>query len=157
MTTGCSKQERSPAPDDTTAAVFTPPRMAPPTPIEGQGHDTPLTAYIGHYPRDAVDGVSFFDRTEVANSLISAVGDPKLRHMITGRAGVTVPIFRYDGKIAAHGCEPHNCDAHNWTFLMAADGSGATACFHDAAAMGNTSRWYSNDAPVSRAGACPQV
>jgi len=157
MLGGCQKSDEPTARQNASAAAFTPPPMQAPDPIEGQGHEVPLSVYVGHYPRDAVNGVSFFDRTQVANALIAAVGDPKLRQMITARAGVTVPIFRYDGKIAAHGCEPHNCAAHNWTFVMTPDGSKATACFHDAAAMGDSSRWYSNDAPEPRPGNCPQA
>jgi hypothetical protein len=154
---GCGKPD-APTPQQNTAAKdFTPPAVQAPAPIAGQAHDMPLTGYVGHYPHDAVHGVSFFDRTEVANALIAAVGDAKLREMITGRDGVTVPIFIYQGKIAAHGCEAHNCAAHNWTFLMSPDASNAAACLHDEAAMGDASRWYDNDKPVSRPGSCPQV
>lgn len=136
---------------------FVPPKTEAPTPLPGQAHNNPLTAYVGKYPGDTVGGVTFFDRTEVANALIAAVGDEKLRRMITARNAVTVPIFEVGGRIAAHGCEPHNCGDHNWTFLLAPDGTHAEACFHDAAAMGNTSRWYANSAPVVRTGNCPQA
>lgn len=87
---------------------------------------------------------------------IAAVGDPKLRHMVIGRDGVTIPIFAYRGRIAAHGCEAHDCAAHNWTFVMSPDGGSASLCLHDAATMGDRSRWYDNDAPVLRPGDCPQ-
>ena len=154
---GCGKPDALAPQQNSAATHFTPPQVQPPAPIAGQAHDMPLTGYVGHYPGDAVHGVSFFDRTEVANALIAAVGDAKLREMITGRDGVTVPIFIYHGKIAAHGCEAHNCEAHDWTFLMARDASSATLCLHDAALMGDTSQWYDNDQPVSRPGNCPQV
>jgi hypothetical protein len=139
------------------AAAFVPPKTLPPTPVAGQAHAVPLTAYIGHYPRDAVDGVSFFDRTEVATALVAAVGDADLRHMMTGNTGVSVPIFAYRDRIGAHGCTPHDCAARNWTFLITPDGGSGTGCYHDAATMGDTSRWYDNDKPAVRPGDCPQV
>ena len=134
---------------------FIPPRTRAPTPLPGQAHSNPITAYIGKYPTETLNGVTFFDRTEVANALIAAVGDPKLRTMITAPNAVTVPIFAVGERIAAHGCEPHDCAARNWTFLIAPDGARAEACFHDEAAMGNSSRWYDNDKPVAKPGGCP--
>ena len=136
---------------------FVPPTTRAPTPLPGQEHANPITAYVGKYPRETVGGVTFFDRTEVANALISAVGDEKLRRMITATNAVAVPIFAIGGRIAAHGCEPHNCAVHNWTFLVAPDGTNAEACFHNEAAMGNSSRWYANDKPVARPGNCPSA
>ena len=136
---------------------FVPPQTQAPAPLPGQEHGNPITAYVGKYPSDTVGGVTFFDRTEVSNALISAVGDLKLRRMITTRGGTGVPIFMSNGRIAAHGCEPHDCADHNWTFLLAPDGTRAEACFHDAAAMGETSRWYANSAPVARPGNCPSA
>lgn len=145
------------ATNDQDAGGFVPPRTREPTPLPGQEHSNPITAYVGKYPRQTVGGVTFFDRTEVANALISAVGNEKLRRMITAPNAVAVPIFAVGGRIAAHGCEPHNCAAHNWTFLVAPDGAKAEACFHDEASMGNSSRWYANDKPVARPGNCPSA
>ena len=154
---GCG---RSNEPDPASTARpggFVPPRTQAPTALPGQEHSNPLTAYVGKYPNEPVGGVGFFDRTEVSNALISAVGDEKLRRMMTARGAVTVPIFRIGDRIAAHGCEPHNCGDHNWTFLLAPDATRAEACFHDAAAMGDSSRWYANSAPVARPGNCPSA
>ncbi|TPG13549.1 hypothetical protein [Sphingomonas oligophenolica] len=157
LLTACNKHDAVADNDQTATAAFVPPKTQAPAPLPGQAHQVPLAAYIGKYPTDTVGGVTFFDRTEVANALIAAVGDDKLRRMITARDGVTVPIFAYQNKIAAHGCEPHNCSAHSWTFVMNPDASGAVACFHDEAAMGDTSRWVANDEPVTRPGDCPQA
>ncbi|GAA3255828.1 hypothetical protein GCM10020258_14660 [Sphingomonas yabuuchiae] len=79
---------------DVAPGNFTPPGTARPTPMPGVAQVNPLTSYIGHYPGDAVDGVSFFDRTEVATALHDAVGDQKLVQRIMSRGAVTVPIFR---------------------------------------------------------------
>lgn len=154
---GCGKKE----PDVSEAAPgnFVPPVTRAPTPVAGQANRTLLSAYVGHYPQDAVEGVSFFDRTEVANALIDSVADEKLRHRITGRDTVAVPIFATGGMIAAHGCEPHNCGDHDWTVLVPGDGdrSKAMVCHHDAATMGDTSRWMSRAGTQSRPGDCPQA
>ena len=153
----CGSQTDKPA-DNTAAAAFVPPPTQAPTPIPGQAHSNPITAYVGKYPTDIVDGVGFYDRTEVARALVDAVGDDAIRRRFTSRDAVTVPIVSTrDQRLAAHGCEPHNCADANWTFLVAPDGSRGEACYHDAATMGATSRWYAaNAAPKSRPGDCPQ-
>jgi hypothetical protein len=140
------------------AQNFVPPVTRAPTPIAGQQQVTPLTAYVGHYPSDAVDGVSFFDRTEVASALIDIEPDEKLRRLIVGREATTVPIFAMGQRIAAHGCEPHNCADRNWTVVIAADGNRdqAAVCLHDAATAPNTSRWTTRAGTEQRPGDCPQ-
>ena len=95
-----------------------------PKPLPGQAHADALTAYVGKYPTDAVDGVGFYDRTEVARALNDAVGDERIRRRFVNRDAVTVPIFRTaDGRIAAHGCMPHDCGDNDWTLMLGADGS----------------------------------
>ena len=153
----CGSKTDKPA-DNAAAAAFVPPPTQAPAPIAGQAHSNPITAYVGRYPTDAVDGVGFYDRTEVSRALIDAVGDDALRRKFTGRDAVTVPIWQTkDGRIAAHGCEPHNCGDADWTFLVAPDGTRGEACHHDAETMGATSRWYAAGvAPKTRPGDCPQ-
>lgn len=146
-------------PTDNTAATFVPPPTQSPKPLPGQEHSNPITAYVGKYPTDTVDGVGYYDRTEVSRALIDAVGDDDVRRRFTGRDAVTVPIWQMkDGRIAAHGCEPHNCSDAAWTFIVAPDGTRAEACYHDAASMGPASRWYAaGSAAKSRPGDCPQA
>ncbi|RZM19451.1 MAG: hypothetical protein EOP67_57535 [Sphingomonas sp.] len=141
-----------------TADNFVPPVTRAPTPVAGQAHTTPLTAYVGHYPRDAVDGVSFFDRTEVANTLVELEPDDKMRRLVVGRDATTVPIFAMGQRIAAHGCEPHNCGGRNWTVVIAADGNRdrAAICLHDDATAPDTSRWTTRAGTQQRPGDCPQ-
>ncbi|MGU3389595.1 hypothetical protein [Sphingomonas sp. M1A8_2b] len=146
------------------ASGFTPPETRAPTPIPGQAQTTPITAYVGKYPHDAVDGVGFFDRTEVATGLVDAVGDAKLRETIRGRSGPETPVFtinRNVGKpgggprIAAWGCEQHNCSDRNWTVLVDPKGGKTEVCYHDAAKMAARSEWYSGGAPELRDEPCP--
>jgi len=150
---GCSAGDDS----QQTAAVtnFTPPATRTPTPVAGQAQTTPLTAYVGKYPHDAVDGVDFFDRTEVAGGLLAVVDDARLRSLIRGRSGPQTPIFQRGRRIASWGCEAHNCGDHNWMVAIDPAGGTAQACYHDAGTMQDQSRWYADGAPVLRPGACP--
>ncbi|KTW11977.1 hypothetical protein [Sphingomonas sanguinis] len=142
---------------DVAPGNFTPPGTAKPTPVPGVAQVNPLTAYIGHYPSDAVDGVTFFDRTEVASALHEAVGDQKLVQRVMSRGAVTVPIFRR-GKngLAAHGCTPHDCADNNWTVEYDLKSAKARVCYHDRETMGDRSQWYMGGAPVTQPGECPQ-
>jgi hypothetical protein len=153
--TGCGKGD-----DDPRAVApsgFVPPVTQAPAPVAGQANTVPLTAYVGHHPRDAVDGVSFFDRTEVANALIEAVPEAELRHRIIGRDAGQRPIFADGPRIAVHGCDTARCDTRNWTVFVAADGDANTAafCYHDARTMGEASRWTTRAGTGRRSGACP--
>ena len=159
--TGCGKADDRAQAD--AVGNFTPPAMRAPKPMAGQAQTTPITAYVGKYPHDAVGGVDFFDRTEVANALIDAVGDDKVRTLIRTRDGPETPIFRRGPRVAAWGCEQHNCGDHNWMFAVAADASQPgdadarrpEACYHDADIMGDRSRWYGDGGPTFRPGSCP--
>lgn len=155
MAAACGKR------DDDPGAVappgFVPPVTQAPAPVAGQANTVPLTAYVGHLPGDAVDGVSFFDRTEVANALIEAVPEAELRHRIIGRETEQRPIFAQGSRIGAHGCERGRCDVRHWTILVAADGdaNAAAFCYHDASTMGDASRWTTRAGTTRRPGACP--
>lgn len=140
------------APANTAAANFVPPPMQRPSPLPGQGQTVPLTAYVGHYPNEPVDGVNFFDRTDVATALDGALTDATLRRAIVHNAGPRTPIFRVGARIATWGCEAHNCGIHNWTLLVDPASGKGEVCQHDG---GTSSRWYAGGAPVTRPGDCP--
>ena len=150
---GCGRNDD---PTDTLAASnFTPPQTRAPTPIPGQAQTTPITTYVGKYPHDAVAGVDFYDRTDVASGLVAAVGDAKLRETIRGRSGPETPIFKIGERVAAWGCEQHNCADRHWTVIVDAKAAKTQVCYHDAAQMGAQSDWYDGAAPVRRAETCP--
>lgn len=138
---------------------FVPPVTQAPTPLAGQRQSTPLTSYVGHYPRDAVDGVGFYDRSEVANLLVDLVPEEKLRRTIVGRDATTIPIARAGSRLLAHGCEAHDCADRNWTMEVAIDGNfdQGSVCYHDAETMGETSRWTTRAGSERRPGDCPQA
>ena len=137
------------------ASGFRPPDGQAAVPLPGQAHTTPLTAYVGHYPRDAVDGVSFYDRTEVATALNDAVGDPIIRRAIRSDAGPQTPIFAAGGRIGSWGCEAHDCGDHNWALLVDPATGKGEVCYHDTAVAGGAARWYAGGASVTRPGDCP--
>lgn len=153
---GCGKSDseaNAPSPKG-----FVPPVTQAPEPVAGQRPVTPITAHVGKYPRDAVDGVSFYDRTDVSNILVDDVPREDARRLITGQDAVSTPIFRLGSRVAAHGCEPQNCADRNWTVLVAADGDRdrSTVCFYDAETMGGASTWTTRAGTTRRPGACPQ-
>jgi hypothetical protein len=135
---------------------FVPPTPLPPKPIAGQTPLTSLDAYLGHDPHEPVDGVEFFDRTDVSTALVAAVKDERVRKEFREGTGPARPIFARGERIAAWGCEGQDCANHNWTFFLDRNNSKGEACFHDAATMGATSHWYAGgEKPVVRKGDCP--
>ena len=154
---GCHKEPATQANQGNIAVAhgFHPPGEQPATPLPGQSQLTPITAYVGHYPRDPVDGVAFFDRTEVAQALVGAVIDPKVRRTFMNATGPQTPIFARGQSVGSWACEAHDCDAHNWTLFVDTKTRKGLACYHDAETMGDRSRWYAGAAPVTKPGACP--
>ena len=153
LLTGCGRSDD--AVPDAAMVNYTPPAVRAPTPVAGQAQTTPITAYVGKYPHDAVGGVDFFDRTDVANGLIDAVPDAALRTMIRGRSGPQTPIFQRGTQVAAWGCEAHNCGDRNWMLAIDAKSGKTEACYHDADTMRDQSRWYAGGASTLRSGSCP--
>ncbi len=150
----CHRTDETPAAANTHGYV--PPTPLPPKPIAGQTPLTSLDAYIGHSPHDPVDGVLFFDRTDVSTGLVAAVKDERVRKEFREGTGPAQPIFARGQRVAAWGCDGQACVARNWTFFLDPNTSKGEACFHDAATMGATSHWYAGERkPVVRAGTCP--
>jgi hypothetical protein len=147
---GCGGSEGKPA-NDTAAADFVPPATQAPTPLPGQAHTRPLAAYVGHYPDEPVDGVDFFDRTEVATALDGAVTDAALRSAIVRNGGPRTPVFQVGNRIASWGCEAHDCAAHNWTVLIDPATGRGEVCVHE----GGRTLWRAGGPPEARPGDCP--
>jgi hypothetical protein len=141
---------------ETNAHGFVPPTPLAPKPIAGQTTLTSLDAYLGHDPHEPIEGVEFFDRTDVSTALVAAVKDERVRREFREGTGPARPIFAQGQRIAAWGCEGRDCAAHNWTFFLDRNSGKGEACFHDAAKMGATSHWYAGGVkPVVRKGDCP--
>ena len=147
---GCGGGGKSPV-NDAAAADFVPPATRAPAPLPGQAHAVPLRAYVGHYPDEPVDGVNFFDRTEVATALDGAVTDAGLRRAIVRSEGPRTPVFRVGSRIASWGCEAHDCGNHNWTVLVDPTTGKGEVCVH----QGGRTLWHAGGPPTPRAGDCP--
>lgn len=114
-----------------------------------------LSAYVGQYPFDAVAGVAFRDHPLVRAALVQAGGDNAPVDQILTGPGPSTPIATADdGRILSWGCEQHNCGPHNWTLLVAADGSSAELCYHDETATPATV-WLVDGRVTERSGDCP--
>ncbi|MFA5965269.1 MAG: hypothetical protein WC804_14730 [Sphingomonas sp.] len=146
------------APAEGNAQGFVPPAPVAVKPMPGQATLTSLDAYIGHKPRDAVDGVMFFDRADVATALVAAVRDEKVRREFREGGGPARPIFARGNSVGIWACTARHCAGHNWAFFLDRDIGKGEACYHDAATMGATSHWYAGgDKPAVRPGACPSI
>ena len=133
------------------AASFEPPVTRRPDPIPGQAQSTPLGAYVGHNPNDPVNGVNFFDRTEVASALEDAVTDAELRRTVVRAEGPSTPVFRVGNRLASWGCAAHDCANHHWTLLIdPATGKGELCVRRNGRTL-----WHAGGPPVARAGGCP--
>lgn len=138
-------------------ATFVPPPVVPANALPGLAPDTPVTAYIGHYPNDPVGGVLFFDRTDVSEALLDAVRDSTLRAQFRESRGPEKPIFAHGDSVAAAGCTPQDCSGRSWAFLFDPATGVGEACYRDAAAMPASSRWLVHGTASTRAGPCPSA
>lgn len=120
------------------------------------GASATLSAYVGHYPFDKVNGTSFLDQPSVIAAVDRLVSDGRIRALVLGGDGPGTPVALQAGKLVAWGCETHNCGDHDWTVSIAPDGSDPSVCYHDAATMQARSRWYlAPDRVEMRDGDCP--
>ncbi len=153
---GCSGHDagQANASEQVAARNFRPPPPKRPAPLPGQAVTTPLDAYVGHYPREAINGVDFYDRTEVATALDNAVGNQTISHLVRSDQGPQTPIFRFGRQIGAWGCEAHNCGGHNWALLVDPVTGRGELCYHDTSDARPT-RWFSGGEVTQRSGDCP--
>lgn len=116
-----------------------------------------LTAYIGRYPGDPVDGVAFRDAAEVRAGVDRTLGgDRAVRDWVLGARGPNTPVFVKDGKVQSWGCEAHNCSDRNWTIQIDQVSGEVDICYHEAAMGKDKARWYLADGTrTMRDGACP--
>ena len=115
----------------------------------------PLSVYVGQYPFDAVGGIAFRDHPLVRTALTQAGGEnAPVEQMLSGPGPSTPITTAEDGRILSWGCEQSNCGPHNWTLLVAGDGSNAELCYHDEDATPATV-WLVDGRVTERNGDCP--
>jgi hypothetical protein len=148
-----SANETAPAAPANSAAAESAPANAAAPAAAG-----PLSAYVGKTTYDPVDGTAFVDRPEVRAAVDALVPDAAARRWILSRDTTQSPIAMQSGKLYSSACEPHNCGPHQWTILIAPDGSSAEICYHDDRQDPAHSRWYAaGRAPETRPGYCTPV
>ncbi|KQT31820.1 hypothetical protein ASG29_07890 [Sphingomonas sp. Leaf412] len=112
-----------------------------------------LDRYVDRYPLDDVAGKSFLAEPRVAALVEGVVPDREVRARVLDRDVTATPIVLRDGRILSHGCEPHNCGAHNWTIAIRPDGAGGAVCYYDQDR--NVGRWYPEGAGAPVVDGCP--
>jgi hypothetical protein len=125
------------------AALAAPPAKAP-----------PVEAYVGKYPFDKVEGVSFLDHPAVRAAVTRSVSDPNARAWLLDAKGSPFPqIRRENAELVVVGCQQHACNQRNWAIYFNPASNLARVCY---SATGAQSRWY-NGRGGSRvlAGSCP--
>jgi hypothetical protein len=106
-----------------------------------------LALYADKYPTEAVNGVSFLHHPSVRAAVEAAVPAASIRSRILDREGQQTPIALRGGRLVSWGCEPHNCNDHEWTIFIDRTGSSAEICYHVGHMMGSRSRWFSSAGP----------
>lgn len=126
-----------------------------PTETASAASATGLSAYVGKYPFDEVDGVTWNDNPAVKAAIDKAVTDAAVRKTIAETPGPSAPIELVEGKVAAWGCEQHNCGPHQWTVLVDPASGAADVCYFNEDADSASSRWFlASGSEEKRAGNC---
>jgi len=106
-----------------------------------------LAVYADKYPTDPVDGVSFLHHPHVRAAVEAAVPSALIRTRILDRESQQTPIALRGGRLISWGCEPRNCNDHEWTIFINQAGNEVEICYHVGHMMGSRSRWYRSGGP----------
>lgn len=147
-TAACRQQPDSPvATPSPTALVSVTPSPTPASAVD-------LSRYVGKYPTEKLSGgTSFLHHPAVRDAVASVVGDAAVRTRVLDADVTATPIVRYEGRLLAFGCEPHNCGPHNWAVAITPDARVASVCYYDQDAR--VARWYPEGAMPAPSGGCP--
>lgn len=89
----------------------------------------PLSAYIGKYPFDAVDGVMFVDHPQVQAAMEHSGAPAEALDFIRNDDTMVVPIREVGGRLMSRGFEAASGGDVNWGMLISADGSRGAVCY----------------------------
>lgn len=89
----------------------------------------PLSAYIGKYPFDEVQGVTFFQHPVVRAAIVASGVDRDIQRVLVFDDTVVGPITETKGRLLVHGYDPVGAGVVNWAILLVADGSKAAVCY----------------------------
>lgn len=125
------------------------------TPAKAAGDASGLTAYVGKYPFDPVNGISWNDHPAVKAGLAATVTDAKVLSAITTTEGPSGPIENKGGKLVSWSCQAHNCGAHQWSIQIAPATGATDVCYFDEKASATEARWFlAGGKEEKRAGEC---
>ena len=89
----------------------------------------PLSAYIGKYPFDAVDGVMFVDHPLVRAAMERSGAPAEALDYLRNDDTMVVPIREMDGRLLSRGFEAASGGDVNWGMLISLDGSRGAVCY----------------------------
>ena len=106
-----------------------------------------LAVYADKYPTDIVDGISFLHHPRVRAAVEAAVPAAWIRTLMLDREAQQTPIALRGGRLISWGCEPRNCNDHEWTILIDTAGTSVEICYRVGERMGTRSRWFRTGGP----------
>lgn len=101
-----------------------------------------LKGYVGKYPFDAVNGVTFFNHPMVVSAVTASVTDGTIRATVLAASGPSAPIELDGNAVRAWACEAHNCGDHQWTISVDPSSGEARVCYYDADSLPDSARWF---------------
>ena len=129
IATACTAQTE--APQDAASAddaAYSTTGSATPASVRAQTAP-PLSAYVGKYPFDAVDGVIFVDHPLVRAAIERSGAPAEALDFIRNDNTVVVPIREVDGRLMSRGFEAASGGDVNWGVLISLDGSRGAVCY----------------------------
>ncbi len=122
-----------------------------------------LSAYVGKYPFDVVNGHRFLDHPAVKAAIAAAVPDATTREAVKFEEnGLGLPIVRVDGgRILAWGGAKRAEDRYNWAVVIASDGSKPEVCIYDGVGYEDdfqAAQWFvPGEGSIMKQGKCPSA
>jgi hypothetical protein len=110
-----------------------------PAPRAPQAAAPAVERYVGKYPFDKVDGVTFLDHPKIRAAVQAVVKDPQvLKWVLQPNDSPSPPIYRLGAEVVAVGCQAHACGERNWAILVDPGRLSARVCYFN----GTTARWF---------------
>lgn len=130
FTTACTAAETEAPQGAASASEATYSSAAAATPASQTPQAAPqLSAYIGKYPFDAVDGVTFIDHPLVRAAMERSGAPTEALDYIRNDNTVVVPIIEVDGRLMSRGFEAASGGDVNWGILISLDGQLGAVCY----------------------------
>lgn len=90
-----------------------------------------LSAYVGKYPFDKVQGIAFTRHPVVVRQVQAAVQSSAIQSRVLDPDSTAGSIARQGDFIVSWACEPHNCGFHHWSIVLTGSGRKAAVCYYN--------------------------